>query len=75
MKRRFNEPLEPGRKINFATVRGMEKCLDEMAGARGISRSELIRRVVAQAIVIDGPAALTRIARHNREAIEELGAL
>jgi hypothetical protein len=75
MRKRFKEPLDPGVKVNFATVRGMAECLDEMAGVRGISRSELVRRLVARAIVEDAPDKLGRIARHNREAIETLADL
>lgn len=73
--KRFRKPLTDREKVNFAVVGGMFRCLDEMSDARGISRSELMRRLVAKAIVTDSPVVLAKIAKADRDAIEQLADL
>jgi hypothetical protein len=73
---RFSEPLTKDTpKLSVAAVPGMAYCLDEMAQARGISRAELLRRVVAQAIVEDVPYALSELTDTARGDIERLADL
>lgn len=72
---RFAEPLTNEGRLSFPTPGGMTKCVEEMAEARGIGRAELLRRVVAAAIVADAPTALGRAARRHRDAIEALAEL
>lgn len=73
---RFSEPLTAAtKKVSFTPAPGMEQCLTEMAAARGVSKAELLRRVVAMAIVEDAPGALGRIAKRSRDEIEALAYL
>ena len=77
MKRtRFEKPLGADTpRGSFAMPGGMGPCIDEMATARGISTAELLRRVVARAIVADSPVVLSELPEELRSQLERLAAL
>lgn len=72
---RFSEPLTNKGRVTFPVPAGFDRCLEEMAKARGIGRAELMRRVTAAAVVADAPTALGKLAKRHREAIEALAEL
>lgn len=51
---RFSRPLSNDVKLTFPALPVMATALDEMARFRGVSRAEVLRRIVAKAIVDDG---------------------
>ena len=69
------EPLGNRTKASVPMPSAMLIALDEMAAVRGLKRTELIRRVLAAAIVDDSPHALDTISKARREEIETYGGL
>lgn len=73
---RFVKPLTAtSPRASFAITSGMGRCIREMAEVRGISVAEILRRMVAAAIVADGPEMLERLGRLAREELEDLAHL
>lgn len=72
---RFSKPLSNDTKITFPSLRAMTPCLEEMSSVRGISRAELLRRIVCAAIVEDAPGELGKLSIRQRSEIESLGGL
>ena len=72
---RFSVPLSNDVKLTAPALKAMVPCLNEMAVHQGISRSELIRRILASAIVDDAPAQLAKVSMRSRSEIESLAHL
>jgi len=72
---RFTKALSNDTKLSFPSLKAMTPCLDEMSAVRGISRSELLRRIVCAAIVEDAPGELGKMSVRVRSEIESLGSL
>lgn len=72
---RFTKPLNNDTKLSFPSLRAMTPCLEEMAAVRGVSRAELLRRIVCRSIIDDAPAELGKISIRQRDEIESLGGL
>lgn len=72
---RFSKPLSNDQKASFPVVPGVLECLNEMADFRGITRAELLRRIVCASIVADSPTKLGTLSGIKQAQIEHLAAL
>lgn len=75
MTTRFEDPLSNKSKIAFPALPSMGPALDEMSNVRGISRSEILRRIVAAAILTDAPNSLDELSDDATGDLERLAGL